>query len=140
MWGIIVAILGIVFTGSLAYSEQNLNECLMLSRQLEQMADAQQKVLNSLVKKNDAVADTLDHFADDLGGTGQRVKKTDLLSLRSSAKSFRGHSVREAELVDRFAQKTGALVEKINQCLKKNEIPNSKLVQNSRDSLNQEQR
>lgn len=128
---------------------QNLNQCLELSRQLEQMVDAQKIVLNSMVKKNDAVAETLDHFADDLGGAGQKVKKSDLVSIRQSAKSFRGHTARESELVSKFALQTGMLVEKINECLQHSSNLNSagpampakaKVVQNARDSSNQTQR
>ena len=146
---LVVQIISIFFIHQLVFAEQNINECLEISRQLEVMAEAQNKILNALVKKNDALADTLDHFADDLGGVGQKVKKADLVTLRQSAKSFRGHTVRESELVEKFGQKTGLLVEKISECMHRNgyqnssgpeTLPKAKVVQNSRDSNNQTQR
>lgn len=142
-------IAGLISLPVLAEQNMNLNQCLELSKQLGQMVNAQKVVMNSMVKKNDAVAETLDHFADDLGGAGQKVKKSDLVSIRQSAKSFRGHSVREAELVGNFATQTELLVEKINDCLQQNGHGSTngpsmnskaKVVQNARDSSNQTQR
>lgn len=96
--------------------------CTEYSRQLIHMADAQNKILNSMVKKNDSLAETLDGYADDFDNQKKQVKQADLVSLRSSADSFRHHSVREHKLVQEFNQKTLSLIEKINMCLKqKNE-------------------
>lgn len=132
-----------VFLGLSSFAQTNLNNCLELSKQLEQMVNAQNRVFNSLVKKNEAVAQTLETFANDLGNDGQRVKKADLISLRQSAKSFRGQSLRESELIEKFNQQSEHLVEKIAQCLQQSRNPvgvqQAKVVQDARDSNNQSQ-
>lgn len=142
MWGqFFIRALVVILFSQLSFAQQDLHQCLELARQLEQMANAQSKILYTMVKKNDSLADTLDHFADDLGGTGQKVKKSDIISIRKSAKSYRGHSARESELVDSFSQRTGLLIEKVSDCLKNNKAqplsgPRSKVVRNSGETSN----
>jgi len=136
-----IQVLVAILFSQYSFAQQELHQCLELAKQLEQMANAQSKILNTMVKKNDSLADTLDHFADDLGSTGQKVKKSDIISIRKSAKSYRGHSARESELVESFSQRTGWLIDKVSECLKKNSVqpvsgPRSKVVRNSRESSN----
>jgi hypothetical protein len=94
-----------------------LQNCNALSRQLNAMVRAQKSLLQSMVKKNDVLANTLDQYAQDFKSQGG-IKKSDIKSLHQSAKSFRGHSRRELILVKRFESKTNQLIAKISACLK----------------------
>lgn len=84
------------------------------------MQAAQKQLLHSLSQKNEMMATVLDQNADKLEKTlSQRraLKRTDLRSLRISAKAFRGHEKRESALVARFEKASAELLEQVQACL-----------------------
>jgi hypothetical protein len=92
-------------------SSQNLTvDCPKLISDLQGMQKAQQAMMKSFVKKNDTIADALDHMAKD-------QRNLNGLTLKRSAQTFRQHQVREAQLVSRFETASGQLLDQVEQCL-----------------------
>jgi hypothetical protein len=100
-------------------------DCAQLIHQLQGMQRAQGLLLSSMAKKNDSLAGTLDHFADDLSSHEQKPTQSDIVGLRKSAQAFRGHSDREIALIDKFQKKSKELIDKTTRCLAHNETPSN---------------
>jgi hypothetical protein len=92
-------------------------ECKPLKLQLTEMHKAQMHLLNSLVSKNDAMADTLKSFAKDLEKKAPRTESSDFLRLNQSAVAFRAHKIRELDLVQRFEKQSQSLLTQVARCL-----------------------
>jgi hypothetical protein len=107
------------------------HECVNVSLQLHEMQKAQDILLESMVKKNDSLAGTLDQFADDLSSHDQKSKKTDIVGMHKSAEAFRGHSDRELLLISKFEKKSQELIEKTSKCLAQNNSLSSKELRQS---------
>ncbi len=122
----------LVFMTAQAYSLSEPSSCLALSKQLNAMAEAQESLLSSMVKKNDALAGTLDQYAQDFSERGNRLRKVDITSLRKSASAFRNHTSRELTLVGKFNKASKDLIEKVHQCLAKENVKES-----SKDQISQ---
>ncbi len=109
----------------------SIRECSRLSLQLHEMQRAQGILLESMVKKNDSLAGTLDHFADDLSSHDQKSKKGDIVGMRKSAEAFRGHSDRELVLIAKFQKRSQELIDKTSRCLAQNTVSSKELRQSS---------
>ena len=91
--------------------------CKSIPEDLKAMREAQDYMLESMVRKNTSLAETLDLFAKDFSSKKGRLKKLDFQKLKGSAEAFRGHAQREQGLVDRFESTTADLVARIQKCL-----------------------
>jgi hypothetical protein len=98
-------------------STSNTHSCNQVMKQLEMMNLAQKSILDSMLKKNEVLASTLDHYANDFERRDQKILHSDLLSLRNSAKAFRKHEAREQKLVNKFEEQAAQLITKVNVCL-----------------------
>lgn len=111
-------------------------ECSQVIKQLQMMSLAQKSLLDSMLKKNELLASTLDHYASDFESRGQKIKRGDLASLRNSAKAFRKHEIREQALVEKFETQAEKLIAKANTCLddsfKPSELRQSSDIHSSR--------
>ena len=123
---LLYAVIGFIAPKSMAASasfaasvkpESLQQDCGRIVKQLELMNLAQKDLLNSMVKKNELLADTLDHFADDFESHGRKINRGDLISLRNSAQAFRRHETREVNLVQKFEFQAEQLIKKTNYCL-----------------------
>lgn len=99
-------------------------ECTRVIQQLQMMSFAQKSLLDSMLKKNELLASTLDHYANDFENRGQKIKRGDLVSLRNSAKAFRKHEIREQALIEKFESQAEKLIAKANICLDESFKPN----------------
>jgi hypothetical protein len=98
-------------------SVSETSSCNQLILQLRAMEKAQESLLGSMVRKNESMATTLDQYAQNFEDKGQRVQKSDLLSLKRSAQAFRKHGDREKGLVVRFEKSSEELLSKVQSCL-----------------------
>lgn len=102
---------GVSFSVLAQASSQNLTvDCPKLVSDLHGMQQAQQVMMKSFVKKNDTIAEALDHMAKD-------QRNLNSLTLKRSAQTFRQHQVREAQLVSRFETASSQLLDQVEQCL-----------------------
>jgi len=108
--------------------------CVAVQKQLQEMERAQGLLLQSMVKKNDSLAGTLDHFADDLKSHQQKPSPSDVVNLKKTAEAFRGHGDRELVLINKFQKKSLELVNQALICLSQNEPKKSHRNQNLRTS------
>lgn len=92
-------------------------DCRSLASDLKAMREAQSFMLNSMVRKNNSLAETLDLFAKDFSAKHGRLKKMDFQKMKKSADAFRGHADRERGLVNRFESSADQLVERVQKCL-----------------------
>jgi hypothetical protein len=97
--------------------ETQSQDCNKLIIQLQMMTSAQKSLLDSMLRKNEMLASTLDLYADDFQNRGQKIKRGDLASLRNSANAFRKHEIREQSLINKFEAQASKLIAKTNQCL-----------------------
>ena len=95
--------------------------CSELGDDLRSMQKAQASLLESMVRKNDSMASTLDQYANNLQNQ-RTVRKSDVISLRKSGQAFRDHESREEKLVGRFNKKTDELLTLVEECLKTKSI------------------
>ncbi len=107
-------LVGLMLGSSVAWSAP---DCAQLQIQLQEMQKAQGILLESMVKKNDSLANTLDHFAEDLKSHEQKPSRADVVNLHNSAEAFRGHSERELALIEKFQQKSLELIAQTVRCL-----------------------
>lgn len=110
-------IMGLLLT---ADSQAADKKCSDVMKELQAMKKAQHQLFASFTQKNGTVAEVLDQHADQLQNKMNRqgkLKKTDLNSLKQSAKAFRGHEEREEKLVQRFEKATQELFEQVESCL-----------------------
>jgi glutaredoxin 2 len=91
--------------------------CQSLILQLEAMQGAQKSLLQSMVRKNDTVADSFADYADQFEMKGHRFSKLDLFSLRNTSDSFRKHKERENQLIEKFNHSSSELISKVSICL-----------------------
>ena len=110
------------FGGPLAWSAPN---CDKVQVELQEMQKAQGILLEAMAKKNDSLASTLEHYADDLSVHEQRPAQSEVMSLRKSAEAFRGHGDREMALILKFQRKSRELVEQAVRCLSQNDTNSS---------------
>lgn len=108
------AAMGFLFV--LAAQVSEARSCGDLSQDLRSMQKAQDSLLQSMVRKNDSMATTLDQYSETLS-VKKAVKKTDLIGMKKSAEAFRKHQDREEKLVQRFQIKTAELLEEVENCL-----------------------
>ncbi len=120
-WGLhrIVVVLSFLL-GLGSSSAWSTTDCMKIQLQLEEMQKAQASLLESMVKKNDSLAGTLDQFADDLKSHEDRPTQVDIINLRNSATAFRGHSDREMILIGKFQKKSKELIGQTVECLSQN--------------------
>ncbi len=95
--------------------------CSELTQDLRAMQKAQASLLQSMIRKNESMASTLDQYAQTLG-TKKNLRKSDTLGMRKSATAFRNHQEREEKLVRRFENKTDELISQVEECLKSKTI------------------
>lgn len=81
------------------------------------MREAQSFLLQSMVKKNNSLAETLDLFAKDFSAKKGRLRRADFNKLKGSAEAFRGHAEREKSLISRFESSTEDLLDRVSRCL-----------------------
>ncbi len=121
-WGLkkvaMVVFLFLGFGGPLAWSSPN---CTKVQVELQEMQKAQGILLEAMAKKNDSLASTLEHYADDLSVREQKPAQSEVMSLRKSAEAFRGHADREMALILNFQRKSRELVEQAVRCLSQND-------------------
>lgn len=94
--------------------------CAELAEDLKAMQSAQKQLLQSLAKKNETIAQVLDQNATQLEkrmAKNRTLKRSDLQSLRVSARAFRGHDKRETALVTRFEKASNELLAQVQICL-----------------------
>jgi hypothetical protein len=91
-------------------------QCQDLSKQIDEMQNAQAQLLKVLVRKNQAFSKTVSDFADSLGGVGKKITTEDLESLRAVSTAFQKHQVREQKIVDQFVEKTDFLMGQVKSC------------------------
>ena len=114
----VVRIFGILCVG--LFCTHNLalaQSCGDLTKQLSEMQKAQALLLQSLVKKNDSLANVLDRYAGDFEASDLKLSKTDIESLHGSASAFRNHRQREQALIEKFTKQSQDLILKTNACL-----------------------
>lgn len=116
-------VMGLLLT---ADSQASQKKCSELVQELQAMQKAQSQLLSSFSQKNGTVAEVLDQHADQLQKKMSRqgkLKKSDIETLKRSANAFRGHEVREGNLVMRFEKASQELLNKVESCLsEKSEI------------------
>lgn len=95
--------------------------CSDLNHELRAMQKAQSTLLQTMVKKNDSMASTLDQFSESFS-VKSKLKKTDLVGMKKSAQAFRRHQDREEKLVERFQNKTAELLDEVESCLRSKTI------------------
>ena len=93
------------------------SNCVDLTRQLSEMQKAQTILLESMVHKNDSLANVLDRYAGDFEASELRLAKTDIESMQKSANAFRQHKQREQTLIQKFNRQSQLLITKANDCL-----------------------
>jgi len=112
--------LGFLIAFFFSFSAFANTNCAEFADDLKSMQAAQKQLLTSLAQKNEMMAMVLDQNADKLEkNMSQRraLKKSDLKSLRISAKAFRGHDKRESALVARFEKASADLLDQVQICL-----------------------
>lgn len=92
-------------------------QCQSLITQLEAMQAAQRSLLQSMVRKNDTISDSLSDYADEFSMKGNRLSKLDLQSIRETSRSFQRHKVRESMMVEKFERSSRELISKVSVCL-----------------------
>jgi hypothetical protein len=98
-----------------AYSAtSSVLKCSGLVSELNEMKKAQTKLLQSMVNKNDSMAETLDVFSKDVEKTEARLSSK---RLSLSAAAFRAHKIREMDLIRRFDLQTQKLMTQLMPCL-----------------------
>lgn len=97
--------------------DSEIHPCEDLRSEIENLRRAQAHLMRTLVQKNDTLAETLDIFAQDIVGQKKSNKKTEVKKLKQTANSFRSHSVREQNLVNRFEALAENLYGRVNDCL-----------------------
>ena len=117
--GLQLGILG--FSIVLAMAKAEAKSCSELSSELHSMQTAQTSLLQSMVRKNESMASTLDQYADNFS-VRKAVRKADIVGFHKSAQAFRNHQDREEKLVQRFQSKTDELISSIDECLKSKTI------------------
>jgi hypothetical protein len=95
--------------------------CSEIGEDLQAMQKAQASLLESMVRKNDSMATTLDQYAETFS-VKKSLRKADLVGLKKSALAFRRHGDREEKLVQRFETKTAELISQVQECLKSKTI------------------
>lgn len=91
--------------------------CSQLTEDLRAMQKAQSSLLETMVRKNESMASTLDEYATTFS-VKKNLRKADLTGMKRSAQAFRNHQDREEKLVQRFESKTEQLISQIEDCLK----------------------
>jgi hypothetical protein len=112
--------LGFIAAILLALPSIAASKCDDLIQEIKSMQNAQKQLLQSLSQKNEMIATVLDQNADKLEKkmTVQRaLKKSDLYSLRVSAKAFRNHEQRESALIERFEKASAELLDQVQTCI-----------------------
>lgn len=97
-------------------------DCKALAADLKAMREAQTFMLNSMIRKNNSLAETLDLFAKDFSAKKGQLKKLDFQKMKRSADAFRGHADRERGLVSRFENSADELVTRVQKCLEASPI------------------
>ncbi len=100
-----------------------VTDCSEIVENLRAMRKAQSSLMNTLVKKNDSMAETLDLYAQRLSKSQGNVTKTEIVGLRKSAQSFRKHGVREQGIVRRFEAISAQLMARLEVCLARPKTP-----------------
>lgn len=116
-----LTIVGIAILFATVGATAEARSCSDLSSDLRAMQKAQDALLESMVRKNESMASTLDQYAQTLNSK-KTVRKTDIVGMKKSAVAFRNHQEREEKLVQRFSNKTEELLSQVEQCLKSKTI------------------
>lgn len=116
--------LGVLIAMSIA-SVAEAKSCAELTDDLRAMQKAQASLLDSMVRKNGAMASTLDQYAQNFSKK-RNLRKADLIGMKRSAQAFRSHEAREEKLVRRFQAKTDELLTLVEECLKAKTIAQSR--------------
>ncbi len=109
--------LSLLFT---ADSNASASKCASLVQELQAMQKAQHQLFQSFSQKNGTVARTFDQHANQLDkklAQQGKLKKSDLQVLKQSANAFRGHELRESNLVQRFEKASQQLFDQVQSCL-----------------------
>lgn len=91
--------------------------CGALPEDIKAMREAQSFLLQSMVRKNESLAETLEVFAREFQGKKGRLRPADFKRMTTSAEAYRGHAARERSLVERFETSTNSLALRIEKCL-----------------------
>lgn len=113
-------VLAVVVAGSVAGAKS----CADLSNDLKSMQQAQASLLDSMVRKNDMVADTFENYRHSFS-IKKKLAGSDLAGLKKSATAFRSHGSREEKLVARFKHKTDEIIRLVEACLIAGASPSS---------------
>jgi hypothetical protein len=108
------------FLFSIAAFASPSEKCQDLAQDLQAMQSAQRQLLTSLSQKNETMASVLDQSAESLQkniSARKPLKKSDLQSMRMSAKAFRGHEKRETALIQKFEKASSELLDQVQVCL-----------------------
>ena len=109
-----VILLGLVV--GLSYQADAVN-CGEITLQLAEMQKAQALLLQTMVKKNENLAEVLDRYASEFEDSERKLTRSDIQSMHGSANAFRNHEAREQTLVDKFNRQSRDLITKANACL-----------------------
>lgn len=115
-----LAILGVSILLATAVQAE-ARSCSDMTNDLRAMQKAQTALLESMVRKNESMASTLDQYAQTFNSK-KTVRKADVVGMKKSAVAFRNHQGREQKLVQRFSDKTDELISQVEQCLKSKTI------------------
>ena len=96
------------------------NKCENLAQELKAMQQAQHQLLESRAAKGELLSETMDQHAAQLEkilASSHQIKRGHIQNLRLSAKAFRGHENREAQLIQRFEKASDQLLDQVQACL-----------------------
>lgn len=113
-WGFVLV--GLLSTSAMAAQSQ----CASLAEDLKAMQSAQRELLQSLSDKSGLMASVLDQSAEKLEkimAKNRGMKRSDLSSLRMSAKAYRNHEQREKVLISKFQRASDGLLDQVRSCL-----------------------
>jgi Skp family chaperone for outer membrane proteins len=96
------------------------SNCADLVNDLQTMKKAEKSLMQTMVNRSDAMADTLNKYADDfneLKSQNKKIERKEILSLRRTAETFKDHKQREEVLVQRYQKASDQLLREVASCL-----------------------